>query len=257
MRWTAVVLITLMLAAPAAGQSRVGIVLVHGKQSAPQHMTNVADALLSAGYAVERPEMCWSASRIYDMAYLDCLRDIDAAVERLRSAGASGVVVVGFSLGGNGALAYGARREGLLGTIALGPAPAIEFVSRRAEISDSLAKARQLAAQGHGETRAAFKDSNGGVLFDVTTTPNAYLSFWSAESPGVMPDNAAKQKAPLLVVSGQLDQSQRSVGYVFARTPQHPLNWHVTLHATHRETPMAARDIMLGWLKLLVSAGKN
>jgi pimeloyl-ACP methyl ester carboxylesterase len=207
--------------------------------------------LTAAGYTLERPEMCWSERRIYDLAYLDCLRDVDTAVARLRSAGASGVVVAGQSLGGNVALAYGARREGLLGVIAMAPAPPMEFVSRRADIGDSVAKAKQLMAQGQGDLRTEFKDINVGQSFDVSTTPNIYLSFLSPESPGVMPDNASKQKAPLLIVSGQFDQTQRSVGYVFARAPSHPLNWHVILHTTHRGTPAAAQNTILAWLKLV------
>ena len=239
------------LAWPAAAQTRIGVVLLHGKQGSPQNLQVLADALTAAGHAVDRPEMCWSGRRIYDLPYLDCLHDIDAAAERLRAAGASSIVVVGQSLGGNAALAYGARREALLGVVAMAPAPAPEFVSRRPEIAESVAKARQLIAQGLGELRAIFKDVNVGESFEVATTPNIYASFFSPESPGVMPDNAARQKAPLLVVSGQFDQTQRSVGYVFARAPSHPLNWHVTLHTNHRGTPTAARDTILAWLRLL------
>jgi len=244
----------LALAAPAAAQSRVGIVLVHGKQGSPQNLQGLADALTAEGYAVDRPEMCWSGRRIYDLPYLDCLRDIDAAAQRLRSAGASSIVIAGMSLGGNATLAYGARRDGLLGIIAMAPAPAIEFVSRRAEIGESVDKARQMIAQGLGELRAVFKDVNVGDSFEVTTTANIYVTFFAPDSPGVMPDNAAKQKTPLLVVSGQFDATQRSVSYVFARAPSHPLNWHVTLHTNHRGTPAAARETVLAWLKVLADS---
>ena len=238
-------------AAPVAAQSRIGVVLVHGKQGSPQNLQNLADALAAAGYAVERPEMCWSGRRIYDLPYLECLRDIDTAAERLRAAGAASLVVAGMSLGGNAALAYGARRDGLLGVIALAPAPAMEFVSRRPDIGESVAKARQMMTQGLSELRAVFKDVNVGNAFDVATTPKIYLTFLAPESPGVMPDNAAKLTAPVLVVSGQFDLTQRSVPYVFARAPTQPLNWHVTLHTDHRGTPMAAQDLVLAWLKLL------
>ena len=244
-------LLGLAHALPAAAQTRTGIVLVHGKQRSPQTLQGLTDALTAAGYLVDRPEMCWSERRIYDLPYLDCLRDVDSAVERLRAAGATATVVAGQSLGGNAALGSGARRDGLLGVIAMAPAPAMEFVSRRPDVSESIAKARQLIAQGNGDLRAVFKDVNNGQPFEVTTTPNIYMTFLSPESPGVMPDNAARQKAPLLVVSGQFDQTQRSVGYVFARAPSNPLNWHVTLHTNHRGTPMAARETVLAWLKLI------
>jgi esterase/lipase len=244
----------LVFAVPAAAQARVGIVLVHGKQGSPQNLQTLTDTLISAGYAVERPEMCWSRQRIYDRTYLDCLGDIDVAAARLRAAGAASIVIAGMSLGGNAALAYGARRDGLAGIIALAPAPAIEFVSRRPDIGESLAKARQMAAQGLGELRAVFKDINVGQSFEVTTTANIYMSFFSPESPGVMPENAARQKAPLLVVSGQFDSTQRSVSYVFARAPSNPQNWHVTMHADHRGTATVARDTVLAWLRLTAPA---
>jgi hypothetical protein len=134
----------------------------------------------------------------------------------------------------------------------MAPAPAMEFVGRRPDIAESLAKARQMIAGGQGEVRTTFNEINTGRTFEVTTTPGIYMTFLSPESPGVMPDNAARQKAPLLIVSGQFDSTQRSVGYVFARTPAHPLNWHVTVHANHRGTPSAGRDAILAWLKLVV-----
>ena len=61
---------------PAHAQYAIGVVLMHGKQSAPGEHDDLAGALASAGYVVERPEMCWSNRRIYDLPYLDCLREI-------------------------------------------------------------------------------------------------------------------------------------------------------------------------------------
>jgi esterase/lipase len=258
MRWLRISLLAVGLCIPLAGlaaaQSRVGVVLLHGKQGSPQNLQSLAEALQAAGYPVERPEMCWSRQRIYDRSYIECLDDIDAAAERLRAAGASEIVVVGMSLGGNAALAYGARRERLLGIVALAPAPAVEFLTRRSDIAESVAKASQMVAQGLGGTYAVFKDVNTAEPFDVTTTASIYLSFVAPDSPGLMPDNAAKLKVPLLVVSGQFDFTQRSVGYVFARAPSHPLNWHLMLNANHRGTPAAARGAVVSWLRLLGEA---
>ena len=103
----------------ACRQSRIGVVLLHGKQSAPDEHAPLAEALAAAGYLVERPEMCWSARRIYDLPYLQCLREIDAAIGRLQRRGATAFVVAGHSLGANGALglwrAAQARRRGRAG----------------------------------------------------------------------------------------------------------------------------------------------
>jgi pimeloyl-ACP methyl ester carboxylesterase len=124
----------LMLAASAHGET-VGVVMMHGKHGTPAQLQQLAAAVANAGFLVERPEMCWSAARIYDRTYLECLADIDAAAARLKERGATAVVVLGMSLGGNAALGFGARRHGLKAIIALARAHAPEFLGQRPEIA--------------------------------------------------------------------------------------------------------------------------
>ena len=116
---------------PAASAERLGVGLIHGKQGLPRQFESCEAPFAAKGYLAERPEMCWSCTRIYDRPYIDCLRDIDAAIERLKSRGATAFVVVGMSLGGNAALAYGARRKGLKGIVAIAPAHPAELIARR------------------------------------------------------------------------------------------------------------------------------
>lgn len=239
-------------ATPATAADKLGIVLLHGKGGTPGFWRGIEPALTAAGYLVESPELCWSRRRIYDRAYLDCLKDVDQASQRLRARGAQEIVVAGFSLGGNAALAYGARREGLKGVIAIAPAPPIEFLSHRPLIAKSLREARDMIAANRGDQPDDFADLNASGYFEVRTTPNIYVSFLAPDSPGVMPDNAAKLKVPLLIVSGVMDQTQRSIPYVFARTPARPENWHVTVSADHLGTLDAGRSVMLAWLKEIV-----
>ena len=136
------------LPAPA---DQIGVVLMHGKQSAPGEHASLASAIADAGFATDVPEMCWSARRIYDRPYADCLREIDDAIGRLKLKGATAFVVAGHSLGANGALGYGATRQGLKGIIALAPGHRPEALSRRAEVAASLATARKLVAAGRGD----------------------------------------------------------------------------------------------------------
>jgi esterase/lipase len=245
--------LTLLLASllPLGAAERLGVVLLHGKGSSPARLNDLAAALTASGHLVERPEMCWSRRRMYDRTYLDCLTDADAANARLKAAGATAIVIAGMSLGGNAALAYGARREGLKGVVALAPAPAFEFVNRQPDIAKSLREAQAMIAAGRGNQTAMFADLGFGRTFEVETTASIYASFFADNSAGIMPDNAARLKAPLLVVSGISDTSQRSVGYVFARAPADRLNWHVTVPSDHLGTPAAAREIVPAWLKLL------
>jgi esterase/lipase len=240
----------LMLAASAHGET-VGIVMMHGKHGTPSQLQQLAETVSNAGFLAERPEMCWSAARIYDRTYLDCFADIDAAAARLKQHGATAVVVLGMSLGGNAALGFGARRQGLRAIITLAPAHAPEFLSRRAEIAESVAKAQAAAAAGKSNEKTTFNDIDLGKIFPVTTTPTIYLTFFGPESPAVMPENTAHLTAPLLMVSGSNDPTQRNADNIFKRVPFDPRNKHAMVEADHLGTPTASAAAVLSWLKML------
>jgi esterase/lipase len=244
-------LVSCVALAASAHCETVGIVMMHGKHGTPAQLQQLADSVADAGFAVERPEMCWSAVRIYDRAYLECFADIDAAAARLKARGATAIVVLGMSLGGNAALGFGARRHGLGAVIALAPAHAPELLARRPEIAQSIATAQSAVAAGRADEKTTFDDVNLGKSFTVSTTPAIYLSFFGPGSPAVMPENAAHLSAPLLMVSGNNDPTQRNAGNIFARAPSGPRNKHVTVEADHMGTPAASIDIVLAWLKTL------
>jgi pimeloyl-ACP methyl ester carboxylesterase len=235
----------------AAAQDRIGVVLLHGKQSAPEQHEPLASAVAAAGFPVERPEMCWSGRRIYDRDYLGCLRDIDSAIDRLRQRGATVLVTAGHSLGANGALAYGARNT-VRGVIALAPGHRPEVLARRPRIAEDLERARRLVAEGRSDRLTSFADYNGSLVITVTATPVAYLSFFAPDSPAVMPDNAARLKAPLLYVVGSADPLQRGAEEIFAKAPPHPLNRYITVPAGHLDTSAAAARAVVEWLRLIV-----
>ena len=244
---------TLSLAASA--QDRFGIVLLHGKGGLPQQLTPMAGTLSAHGFLTEQPEMCWSRNRIYDRRYLDCLREIDATVERLKSRGATGIIVLGMSLGGNAALGYGATRHGLKGVVTIVAGHAPEFISRRPEVAASLSRAHALIASGQGNVPTGFTDVNTRTTtynFEVTTTPNIYVSFFAQDSPAVMPSNAARLTVPLLYIAATNDPTQRGRGYIFDRAPANPLNRYVTVNSDHIGTPAVSQEIVLDWLKALV-----
>jgi esterase/lipase len=238
----------LVLAATAHGET-LGVVMMHGKHGTPAQLQQLAQTVTDAGFLVERPEMCWSAARIYDRTYVECFADIDSAAARLKARGATAIVVLGMSLGGNAALGFGARRPGLRSIIALAPAHAPEFLSRRPEIAQSVASAQAAVASGKGDEKTTFNDINLGQIFSVTTTPAIYLSFFGPDSQAVMPVNAAHLTAPLLMVSGSNDQSQRNADNIFARAPLDPRNEQLMVEADHLGTPAASTSAVLSWLK--------
>ena len=126
----------------AAAQDKFGVVLMHGKQSAPEQHGPLASAIAIAGFPVELPEMCWSDRRIYDRDYLACLDDIAPALGRLRARGAASVVIAGHSLGANAALAYGARND-VKGIVALAPGHLPEVLATRPPIAADLDRSPQ------------------------------------------------------------------------------------------------------------------
>jgi esterase/lipase len=239
-----------VFAVSARGET-IGVVMMHGKTGTPAQLEGLAAQMSAAGFPVERPEMCWSAARIYDRTYLDCLTDADAAAARLKAGGASAIVILGMSLGGNGALAFGARRPGLKGVIALAPASDPDRLRGRPPIAQSLAEAEALIAAGKSDERRAFNDLNNGREITVTATPKIYVSFYGKDTPGNMADNAAHLTAPLLVVSGTDDSTQRNIDAVFARAPHDPRNAHVMVQSGHIGTPAAAAADVIAWLKSL------
>ena len=168
-----------VIAAPVSAQT-IGVVLMHGNTDSPSgNIALLAAAMEGAGYLVERPEICWSYRRRRDRPFLDCLAELEAPIARLTSRGARTIVVAGMSQGGIAALAFGARRPGLAGIIALGPAGAPERqVTVFPQIAQSVAQARAMVAGGHGDERSSFNDLNLRGSFPVTTTATIYLIFF-------------------------------------------------------------------------------
>jgi esterase/lipase len=250
-----VLLVSALMLSASAHSEAIGVVMMHGKHGTPSQLQQLAATVANAGFLVERPEMCWSATRIYDQTYLECFADIDAAATRLKSHGATAIVVLGMSLGGNAALGFGARRQDLKAIIALAPAHAPELLRRRPDIAQSIATAQAAVVTGKLDEKETFNDIDLGTIFPVNTTPVIYLSFFGPESLAVMPDNAAHLTAPVLMVSGSNDPTQSNAGNFFARAPFDPRNEHVTVEADHLSTPAASAAAVLSWLKMLAHSG--
>lgn len=251
------VALSMMLSIPRALSAEgIGIVLIHGKQGSPDRLVSkLANAMRAVGYKVDLPDMCWSNHRIYDLSYSDCFHDIDASIERLKSQGATAIVVGGHSLGGNATIGYGATHQGLLGLIGLAPAHNAAALARQSPIAESIKRAQDLVAQGKGDERTEFTDGNtgrnGSFNFEVTTTAKIYLSFFGPETTSNMETNVTKLTAPMLWVAGDKDPTQRRANDVFHGLPANPLNRFVLISAPHLQTPDESVDVVLPWLKEL------
>lgn len=245
--------VLLMAASAAQAADKIGVLLMHGKQGAPDKaITTLLSQLESAGFPVEAPEMCWSKRRIYDRTYEECLAELDVAATKLRERGATALVVAGHSLGGNGALWYGVNRP-VKGVVSLAGAHSPEFLQSRPDIAESLAKAKTMVAEGRGAETANFNEANAGWNFTVSTQARIYRSFFDPEGAAVMPANAARLKVPLLWVAGDRDKTQKSARGVFGKAPANPLNRFVSISADHMDTPDGAGPIVVEWVKALAA----
>jgi len=249
------------VAPPASAQQRIGIVLLHGKLGVAIGMTNgrgdayggrLIAALRSAGYLVVAPEMCWSRQRGFDKTYPDCIAEVDTAIIQLKAQGATAIVVGGLSLGGNGAIAYGATHTGTVGIMAFAPADDPTRKSQRPEVAASLARARQLIARSQGDTKTTFDDFNastGGIYaMTETTTPRIFVSFNDTDALTHIGPNVSRLTVPILWIAGDSDPTQGVAATLFKLAPPNPRNRFVMVHSNHIGTPDAGTDVVLAWL---------
>ena len=250
----ALLFLAFALAPTVAHADALGVVLIHGKQGSPdaRHLAYISQQIESAGFLLDRPTMCWSRTRIYDQALTDCMADIDAAIARLKSRGATSIVVAGHSLGGLGALLYGAMHQNLRGIIALAPAPPPR-AANRPELAQSVQRAQTLIAAGHGDEAQIFTDTNTGprgvITIEVRATPKVFLSFYDMSGAANLVTDATQVKAPVLWISGTRDPSQIARETGFDRMPTNPLNRYLQIDAGHIDTPEAAANAVVAWLK--------
>ena len=243
--------------ATADATGTIGVVIMHGKPGTPGQLAKLAAALTTAGYPVETPEMCWSKKRIGDENFTDCLADVDAAIVKLKTNGATKIVVAGTSQGAVAALAYGATHPGIAGVVAMAPAGDPPNLSQAPALAASIESATALTKAGKGDAVTVFNDViTGAQPVTVKATPNAFLSFHGPDSPiATMKRLIAKVlpqlKVPVLWVSGSRDPSQVIAPQAFATVPKHTLSRAVTIDADHAGTPDVAGDAVTAWLASL------
>lgn len=255
-------------AASIRADDKIGIVLMHGKQGSPLGVAVVGSnrppagelliaALKDAGYLVTTPEMCWSGRRALDKVFADCMKEIDDAIDDLKTHGATGIVVGGLSQGGLAAIAYGATHSDILGVVAYGPADDPANKARSPAVAAAIAKAQSMAADGKGGERSTFDDVNtgpqGSFTMTLNTTADIYLSFYGPNATTSIPGNTAKLRVPILWISGDDDPSQRSAASTFDKAPPNPLNRYVKVAANHITAVNVGRDATLAWIKDLTA----
>jgi len=234
----------------------IGIVLMHGKGGTPnRHIATLAASLKRAGLHVETPEMPWSKNRQFDKSYKDSMLEIDKAVNRLKSKGATRIVICGQSLGSNAALGYAARRAGLSGVIVIAPGHFQDVEGFQLKTGHSWNKARKMVDAGRGEEKGSFTDVNQGGTSTRYTTANIFLSWFDPYGPANFPNNAAniRKGAALLWITGTRDRfaMMRGRAYAFDMAPENPKNKYVQIDANHLNTPTQSINVISEWLRSL------
>jgi acetyl esterase/lipase len=238
-----------------ATERDIGIVLMHGKwDRPPTGAVFLARELEAEGFRVATPTMPWSFHREYDVDYPAALAEIDAAVQSLRAAGATRILVGGMSFGANAALAYAGSGRPVDGVIALAPGHTVDRRVMRSRLAESVAKARGLVDRGEGDDRAVFDDLNQQQPRQVRTTAKRYLSYFDPEGLASMPRSAAAipVPVPMFMAVGTGDPLHSAgTGYLFDVAPRHEKSAWQVVDSDHNGTGKAALPALVAWIRSL------
>jgi pimeloyl-ACP methyl ester carboxylesterase len=240
---------------PAASLQGFGVVYLHGKGGWPGALNGgILSGLKEEGALVATPEMPWSFHRRYDATYDQSMAEIDAAIGGLKSGGARRIVLIGVSLGANAAIGYAARNPEIAGVVALAPGHLPDVGNMRSFVSDAVARAKALVAEGKGDVPQSFPDMAQGIPLTTRATPSVYLSWFDPDGPAVIPRNAALIGAaaspmPLLWIVGKLDPiDRRGPEYAFNALAKNPKSQYVEVLAGHLTTTLMARRQVIDWI---------
>ena len=257
---TAMLTLAAPLMAMAQGET-IGIVIMHGKGGSPAGLVaDLARALESRGYLVANLDMPWSGRRNYDVDVGGAEQEAAAAVVGLREKGARKVFVAGHSQGGAFAL-YLAGKLTTDGCIAIAPGGSVANRVFRDNVGESLARARQLIADGKGREPASLGDYEGAKgAYQVQAIPAAYVTWFDPDGAMNM-DRAVSSvnpRVPILWVAPKRDYP----GLIKTALPLFrdlPTNRFTRLYqpdADHRGAPTAAADEIARWTREVAGGAK-
>lgn len=242
---------TSLQAAPPT--SEIGVVVMHGKGGRPgKFVDELASAFEREGFQVANLEMPWSGRRHYDVDMNGGAEEITRALEAMRAKGARKVFVAGHSQGGLFAVYYGGVRsvDGLVLIAPGGQVDADVFVSA---LGQSVAKAKQMLAEGRGNERADFLDYEGSRGTNtITTTAAIYLSWFDPNGAHTSRAyRSVKAGTPVLYVAPTRDYPplQRSKRQNFEALPAHPQTRLYEPDSDHMNAPAAAADEVILWMR--------
>jgi esterase/lipase len=240
----------------ASAAEKIGVLLLHGKAGGNKSIYHLSGELESAGFLVEMPSSTpWSPNRIYGRTYLETLKELDGAVDKLKAAGATRVVVGGHSIGANVALGYAANRKGLAGLIVLGAGHFISGNFMGKKLGKHVARAKKMITAGKGNEEADFDDINQRKLKSREMTAEIYQSWFDPKGLANMRKNAASLpgELPVLWVAAKDDRVASKVlkRLAYDKMVGNPKNRFVIIDGSHEATADNAVEAVIDWLKEL------
>lgn len=228
------------------------VLLMHGKWGTPQFISFYGRRLVPI-CEVETVEMPWSRNRNYDATYSTAIEEIAEKVSKFRQKGTRLVIVGGQSFGANAALAYASTKGDIDGIIALAPGHVPSIMFHRFNLNtDTMPLAKQMIADGKGAEKISVRDFNQGETRTIRMSAEVFLSYFDPEGLGNMTLTAGSYKKPIptLMVIGTRDPLfQTTKVNIFDKILPHPKNEYRIVEAGHLDTPEAAVNISLEWLK--------
>lgn len=240
--------------APAAAEKKLGVVMLHGKNGAPDNppQMNLANQLRGAGMLVRTPALTWARGRYIDGGIDKAMAEIAAEVAALRQSGAQTVILLGQSMGAATAVSYAALKGDVEGIVLSAPGHSPTGYQRVPFMQEALGRAKQMVAAGKGGETAVFADSDQGQRLNPRMRAADYVSWFDPEGSAEMNRMAAKVRpgiAALVVVGNEDRIAAVARATIFERLPKDPRHAYVEIKSDHRRTLSDGTPHFMAWLK--------
>lgn len=220
-----------------------GYLFLHGKGSGPSApkcaMTDLVNNFTAlAGELVDYVPYSWGYGQMYSQPFEVVIAEVDAAVARLKDAGADHVHIIGHSIGCAVALYYATQRSNFASLVLLAPAHSI-YATKMQFLTDwSRKKANKLlSTPGYDQTTIEqFVDNDVSDVSIVNSTATNYLSYMDPAGNANMVANIAKITQPLsvLLIAGRADFTQINIiPNIFNKIKKTSLSRYVITNDTH------------------------
>lgn len=232
----------------------IGVVVMHGKGGMPtRYVADLAATLDNNGFLVANLEMPWSGRRDYDVDIATAEAEVLTAMQNLQAKGARKFFLAGHSQGGLFAM-YFAGRHKIDGVAAMAPGGYADGQLTRAKLSDSVAKAKQLVAEGKGTEKERLFDFEGfRGTYPIVVAPAIYLEWFNPDGAMTIETGIKKMSAdvPVLFIVPTNDHPAllKAKQMLFDALPKNPDSRLYEPSSDHLGAPSASRDEIMRWMQ--------